>query len=69
MHKAFKFRIYPTKEQATLINKSFPLDFLPFDMNHYKVIFGWNWSYKAYFNVLQLINEPCMLYYTQKIRF
>ncbi|SEN36725.1 helix-turn-helix domain-containing protein, partial [Lihuaxuella thermophila] len=22
MHKAFKFRLYPTKEQETLINKS-----------------------------------------------
>lgn len=42
MHKAYKFRIYPTKEQATLINKSIGCS--RFVFNHF--LAKWNETYK-----------------------
>ncbi|MFC7440313.1 IS200/IS605 family element RNA-guided endonuclease TnpB [Laceyella putida] len=42
MHKAFKFRIYPTKEQTTLINKSMGCS--RFVFNHF--LTKWNEAYK-----------------------
>lgn len=42
MHKAFKFRIYPTKEQATLINKTIGCS--RFVFNHF--LTKWNEAYE-----------------------
>jgi|SRR5690606_2630796 len=42
MHKAFKFRIYPTKEQVTLINKSIGCS--RFVFNHF--LAKWNDAYE-----------------------
>lgn len=43
MHKAYKFRLYPTKEQATFINKSIGCS--RFVFNHF--LAKWNETYKA----------------------
>ncbi|MBD1373434.1 helix-turn-helix domain-containing protein [Hazenella sp. IB182357] len=42
MHKAFKFRLYPTKEQATCINKSIGCS--RFVFNHF--LAEWHETYK-----------------------
>ena len=42
MHKAYKFRIYPTQEQAILINKSIGCS--RFVFNHF--LAKWNETYK-----------------------
>lgn len=42
MHKAFKFRLYPTRVQATLINKSIGCN--RFVFNHFLV--KWNEQYE-----------------------